>query len=209
MSPLPTQMIDRWEKRFDPKPGEAMIYWHILFQNQPQVRRLAQQAQTRLAHFSGLHMTPEKWLHMTALVVGPMNEIRTEDIARLADEARNSLANVRPITVSLGQILYHPEAIMLGVTPREALTPVFTALKAATKTVTGRAGHNEPTTWNPHITLCYSTARQPAEPLIEALGRELPPCDITVDHVNLVVQHGPERQWHWDLAAAVLFSRSA
>jgi 2'-5' RNA ligase len=209
MSPLPTQMIDRWEKRAEPKPGEGTIYWHILFQEQPQVRQLAQYAQTRLAHFSGLHMTPAKWLHMTTLIVGSTEQIPDGDIPKLTDEASRTLSEVPPITVSLGRVLYHPEAIMLGVVPEDALGPVFTALKSATKIVTGQGGLNEPTSWTPHITLCYSTSRQPAEPLIAALGRELPPCDITVDSVSLVIQDGPERLWHWSPVATVPFGRPA
>jgi 2'-5' RNA ligase len=209
MSPLPTQMIDRWEKRADPKPGESVIYWHVLFQSQPQVQRLAQYAQTRLAQFPGLHMTPAKWLHMTTLVVGSTDQVSDQDLVRLTDEASKALSELSPITVSLGRVLYHPEAIMLGVVPQEALSPVFTALKSATKAVTGQGGLNEPKSWNPHITLCYSTSHQPAEPLIATLGRELPPCDITVDSVSLVIQDGPERLWHWRPVATIPFGMPA
>jgi hypothetical protein len=45
----------------------------------------------------------------------------------------------------------------------------------------------------PHITICYSTADQPARPLIDALGLELPSRDVQISALQLVIQRGPER----------------
>jgi len=41
-------------------------------------------------------------------------------------------AGVPPVTVSVSKILYHPEAIMLAVTPLDDLTPIRGAALAAT-----------------------------------------------------------------------------
>jgi hypothetical protein len=41
--------------------------------------------------------------------------------------ATEHLTNVPPITVTVGRVLYHPEAIMLGVTPAHALMPAHQA----------------------------------------------------------------------------------
>jgi hypothetical protein len=48
-----------------------------------------------------------------------------------------------------------------------------------------------------HVTICYSTADQPAQPIIAALGRQLPECHIQISAISLVIQHGPERRWDW------------
>jgi hypothetical protein len=45
--------------------------------------------------------------------------------------------------------------------------------------------------------VAYSTEDQPDDPIIAALGRELPAGQITIDSVSLVAQHGPEREWAW------------
>jgi 2'-5' RNA ligase len=170
----------------------------MLFQDQPQVRALAETAQNRLARFDGLHMTPLHWLHMTVLVVGPSEEISPEQRADMLAEASRALSTIRPIKASLGQLFYHPEAVILGVRPGDALDPVFQAIEAATQKVTGRAGTmTSGHTWIPHMTLCYSTAEQPAEPIISTLGTELPSCDITIRSVSLVDQRGAERSWNW------------
>ena len=45
----------------------------------------------------------------------------------------------------------------------------------------------------PHMTLCYSTSRQPAAPVIAALGRELPGCELTGTAALLGARHGTGR----------------
>jgi 2'-5' RNA ligase len=80
---------------------------------------------------------------------------------------------------------------------------VLDAVQAATRTVTGRDGIMEYRPWTPHVTLAYSSAVQPAAPIIDALGRELPPCEVTIRTVDLVVQEGAERLWNWRSIAAV------
>lgn len=198
MSPLPTQMVNRWQNRAEPGPEQGTIYWHILIGAHPGARDLARTARERLAGFSGLHMTPPEWLHITTLVSGPSDEITDEQQRDMLTTASALLAKIPPIKVTLDRLLYHPEAIALAVRPTEHLDQVREAVQTATLKVTGREGHTEgPSRWTPHATLVYSEAEQPAEPLISALGRELPSCSITIEAITLVDQRGPERQWDW------------
>jgi len=91
LSGLPTEMIDRWRDRPDPAPGEGMIYWHMLVGGDPTVVAMAEQAQRRLAGFSGLHMTPLNCLNMTVLIAGAANEISKEQIGQMAEAAAREL----------------------------------------------------------------------------------------------------------------------
>lgn len=202
MSPLPDHLIDRWKDRPEPAPGHGAVYWHVLLGHDPQVRAIARQAQERLATFRGLHMTPLKWLHMTVLAAGPARDTETGALAHMLDVASQSLSDEPPVSVSLGKILYHPEAIVLAAQPVAALTPLREAAQKATRLVGhGRAADrptDEPSqAWFPHVTLCYSTMRQPAGPIVAALGRELPSCTVSIDALSLVIQRGAERDWDW------------
>jgi len=85
---------------------------------------------------------------------------------------------------------------MLAVTPVGDLTPIRAAALAATNAVVSSA-NDEESAWTPHVTLCYSTAQQPAQPIIAALGKQLPARQIDIDAVSLVIQDGPERAWNW------------
>lgn len=49
----------------------------------------------------------------------------------------------------------------------------------------------------PHMTLCYSTGKQPAAPVIAELGKTLPTLNVTIRELSLVVQDGPEDLWNW------------
>jgi len=199
VSPLPAQFIDRWGDRRGTPLYDDSVCWHLLLGGSAEVQALATEAQQRLGRFSGLHMTPQRWLHMTVLRAGPAASISHEAMEAMLARARKILAGIPPVTVTLGRILYHPEAISLGVSSADALAPVLKAAQAATYEVTGtsRSTENSGEEWTPHLTLCYSTGEQPAAPVIAALGKALPPCAVTIDQLSLVVQNGPEQLWDW------------
>ncbi|HEX3957217.1 MAG TPA: 2'-5' RNA ligase family protein [Trebonia sp.] len=152
-----------------------------------------------MASFRDLHMTPGEWLHATALVAGTTEDISGEDLDLMISQAQQHLRGVQPIDVTISRVVYHPEAIMLGFTPEGALDPIHSAVRQATLEVTGRRGSvtGPAARWTPHITISYSTGQQPMAPIVVALGREVPGCDITVRAVSLVIQWGPERLWNW------------
>lgn len=199
MSPIPTDTRDRWHNRKELDSDKGAIYWHILFGQCLAVRATARKVQAQLASFPGFHMTPEKWLHATALVAGTTDEITGGDLELMLSEAEQSLSRVQPINVTIDKVLYHPEAIMLGFTAERALDPIHTAVRRATQVVTGRVGAvtGPSAQWIPHVTISYSTAEQPLAPIVAVLGREVPRCDVAVDAVSLVIQWGPERLWDW------------
>lgn len=210
MTALPTWMADRWRHRADPAPGEGIVYWHMPMHDHRQVTSLARDAQHRLASFAGLHMTPLERLHITTMVAGPASSFTNGQIDQMASTAASLLADTLPITVSLGRVLYHPEAIVLAVSPRKGLAPVRDAALTATRLVTGH--HEVPDKherWIPHVTICYSTARQPAAPLIAALGENLPRREVQMSALSLIIQRGPERLWDWTTVATIPFATTA
>jgi 2'-5' RNA ligase len=190
-------MVNRWECRPEPKPGQGQLYWHILFGDEPQLQALATIAQERLASFPGLHLTPKKWLHLTIMLVGFAEDFTAAEIKDMRVRARHLLSGMPPVNVTFSKVLYHPEAIVLGLKPTGALDPVFKAVRDATYSATGRSETTDDGSWNPHVTLAYSTVAQSASPIVHALGRELPRREVTVTHVSLIVQKGPERLWDW------------
>ena len=96
-------------------------------------------------------------------------------------------------------VIYHPEGIVLPMTPASALVPIFEAAQAASFEVTGKPGviSSPGPSWVPHVTLCYSTSQQPAAPIIAALGKPLPAREVTIGELSLVVQHGSALSWDW------------
>ncbi len=107
---LPEQMTDRWARRADPAPGQRTLYWHVLMRDHPPVGELASQARQLLAPFTGLHMTPPEWPHMTTHVAGSADQFSDQQMQHMTAVASDYLAGVPPITVSLSKILYHPRS---------------------------------------------------------------------------------------------------
>ncbi len=211
MSPLPTHMRDRWKDRPEPARGQGTVYWHMLLGDNSQVRAAAAWAQEQLAEVSGLHLTPLRWLHATTLVAGPTGDISEEHREAMVAEVRRDLADVSSVAVTLGRVLWHPEAIMLGIEPQRALDPVQEAARRATRAAAGHDGQVNGTTsvWTPHVTVAYSTADQPAAPIIAALGRNVPRRKVEISALSLVVQWGREREWDWETVATIEFGNRA
>jgi 2'-5' RNA ligase len=202
MSPLPVRFTGRWEGSRSRTSYEDAVCWHLLLGAHAGVRAMAEDARQRLARFDGLHMTPLQWLHVTVLRAGTTGTVTQEDMSRMIARAQATLAQAAPVAVTLERVLYHPEAIALSVHPGTALASVLDAARTATREVLGTdaASYGE---WPPHLTLCYSTADQPAAPVIAELGKALPACEVTVDTLSLVVQDGPEDLWNWRVAGNV------
>ena len=204
MGTSPVRFRDRWRRRTDLLPNQSVIYWHILIGSHPAVTDLAQMARHRVASFGGFHLTPLKWLHITVLTGGPADQVPA-GLQQMVHTVSELLSGLEPIPVTIGKFLYHPEGIMLDVEPEDALVPIRDAVRIAASTTPGNGGIDD-SPWKPHITLCYSTACQPAEPVIAALGPPLPARETRIDTVSLVIQHGPERQWDWRIAGTVRFA---
>jgi 2'-5' RNA ligase len=198
-------MADHWWQRAGRRPGREQYHWHMLFGDQPAVHELAEMAHQRLAGLPGLEMVPRRWLHLTTLVVGFADEVPASTVDAMTAETRRRLASLAPIPVTLGRVLYHPEAVTLAVEPLGALDPALDAVRAAARAA-GCDGHTDTDPWIPHISVAYSHASGPAAPVIEALGRWLPKTEIAIRSVSLVAQTQVGRSWQWRDVAEVQLS---
>lgn len=203
MSPFPVQFTSRWDSHRSRLSYEDTVCWHLLLGGDAGVRAAAAGVEQRLARFPALHMTPPQWLHVTVQRIGPVALVTQDHMSQLLSTAQATLTGTAPVTVTLQRVLYHPEAIMLSVSPRSALAPVFTAARTATREVLGQGDDKSDDDWVPHMTLCYSAAEQPAAPVIAELGKTLPKLDVTIRELSLVVQDGPEDLWNWRVAGTV------
>jgi len=188
---LPEQMTNRWARRRDPEPGEQTLYGHVLMRDYPEVGELAEQARHQLARFDGLHMKPPECSER-------FSQAQREQTIQTAS---NQHAEVAPVTISLGKIVYHPEAILFAVMPGVALLPLRSAAIAATR-ATGHDASGQDEEWRPHVTLCYSTSDQAAHPIIEALGISLPEQTFTVRRLSLVIKTGSELTRDWTVVGS-------
>jgi hypothetical protein len=79
-----------------------MLYqWHLAFHDQPKVIELAEMAQARLRDLPGLDMVAPHLLHCTTLIVGFADEIPDSTVEKMIAGARERLAAVAPVPVTL------------------------------------------------------------------------------------------------------------
>lgn len=208
MSPIPAQMTSHWWQRPGRLPGREQYHWHMLFHDQPEVRELVAAAQRKIAGLPGLDMIPIPWLHLTTYVVGFADEVEQSAIEEMAAEAHRRFSKIPPIEISLGRVWYATEAIVLPAEPFGALCPVLDAVREATRAA-GCEGHTDTTPWLPHISVAYSNAAIPTEPIIAALGRWLPQVEITIRSASLVAQTQVGHSWQWRAVSEVLLAQSA
>ena len=45
--PIPDETRDRWDNRAEPDSGKGVIYWHVMFRDNPAVRATAKEANAR------------------------------------------------------------------------------------------------------------------------------------------------------------------
>jgi 2'-5' RNA ligase len=149
-------------------------------------------------------MTPLERLHVTTLLAGPSDHFSEDQLRQMLKVTSAMLSETPAITVTVGGILYHPEAIMLAVKSKRALTPIHDAVQAATRIVAGgqELRHTSPR-WVPHVTVCYSTSDQAMAPIVAALGTHPGECQIQISTVSLIIQDGPERLWDWHTVGTV------
>lgn len=180
-----------------------MYAWHITFDDQPQVHRLATAYQDRLAGVPGLDLIPMRWLHLTIQGLGFTDEVPAAEADAVVHAARERLAGVLPVTVTVGPAIVDPEAVQLTITPIGALTPVRGALRAAIADTIGLDRLLEDEWWSPHVSVAYSNATGPMEPIATALTPQLEPVTITISKVRLIVLGRDEHLYQWQTRATV------
>ena len=202
MSPLPTRMSDHWWWRPGIKPGRDLLVWHITFDDASHVRTLAETAQKPLRPLAGLDLVPLDWLHMTTLIVGHRDEIDPANVEKMTTAAQETLGGIQPITVELGKVWFHPEAVMLSPHPAESLAPIYEHIRQA-------AAHaipedDIPAQWLPHMSIAYSNSDGPAAPVVEALTPRPRPVSWTAQAVHLVAQRRHGHSYRWERLATAL-----
>jgi 2'-5' RNA ligase len=204
----PPRMLDHWWWRPGWRVGRPFYMWYVTFDGNEAVRALARAYERRLA-LPTLDVVPPRWLHLTTLGVGFVDEVEQADADRIADAARRRLARCVPITVRLGPAAVYPEAVRLEVTPAEPVVALRGELRAAVADVWGDGGAPAPdeaffagTEYVPHVSLAYSNGDADLPSILDALRRDEPAAvTTTIRRVDLVAVHRDTRMYEWTTVA--------
>ncbi|MFI9391717.1 2'-5' RNA ligase family protein [Streptomyces bauhiniae] len=184
--------------------GRRFYTWHLTWEGQDDVHRLAAEYRDALAPFAGeLTLIPDRWLHLTMQGIGFVGEVAERDVRAIADAASERLASVPAFDVQAGPHVLAPEAILLPVQPAGSVAEVRSAIRGAIGDVRDAVPENA-TGFRPHVSVAYSASDGPGAPVEEALGaREFTPARARVTNADLIVIHRDHEMYEWETFATV------
>ncbi|MFJ9719935.1 2'-5' RNA ligase family protein [Streptomyces sp. NPDC101213] len=197
-------MRDHWWWRPGWDVGRRFYTWHVTFDGQDEVHALADEYRSALAPLGeSLTLIPDRWLHLTMQGVGFVNEVADADVQAIVERARARLAQVPAFDVQLGPAFVDPEAVLLPARPDEPLQQVRRAVRAAIGDVMDEVPE-EADGFRPHVSVAYSAAEGPAEPVVQALaGLGERSARVRISAADLIVIHRDNRMYEWETYASV------
>ncbi|ONH55450.1 hypothetical protein CcI49_28415 [Frankia sp. CcI49] len=198
------RMRDHWWWRPGWRLGRSFYTFHVTFDGAPEVAELAGHYRAAL-DLPGLDPVPDEGLHLTMQGIGFTDEVTDADLAAIVEAARVRLACLAPFDVELGPVDADREAVMLQVAPWAPLDELRTAVREAIGSVWGdgrvpdRVGP-----WTPHVSVAYSGADAPAEPLRQRIAAAEPrTARTTIAAAQLINLNRDEQVYRWSTVAAL------
>ncbi|MFC5820993.1 2'-5' RNA ligase family protein [Nonomuraea harbinensis] len=191
-------MADHWWWRPGWRQGRRFYTWHLTFDHAHDVHRLARRYRDGLARVKGLDLVPDRWLHLTMQGLGFVDELAEVDVRAIVDAARARLATVPPFTITLDRPRITPEAIRWEAHPQQPVVAVRNAIRDAIASV-WPAVPEPAEAFAGHVTIAYSNAQRPPQPVADALDTvQAVPALTLVRKAELIVLGRDRRMYEWE-----------
>ncbi|MEU9882590.1 2'-5' RNA ligase family protein [Streptomyces phaeochromogenes] len=204
MTSQPDTMRNHWWWRPGWSVGRRFYTWHLTFEGQDDVHRLAAEYRSGLAPLGdALTPIPDQWLHLTMQGVGFVGEAKESDVLAITDAARVRLAAIPVFDLQLGPAVLDPEAVLLHVEPDGPVRAVRGAIREAIADVLGEAPERAEG-FTPHVSVAYSAGDGPTEPIAQVLaGLDVAPAAARISTAELIVIHRDNQMYEWESFAEV------
>ena len=204
MTSQPDTMRNHWWWRPGWSVGRRFYTWHLTFEGQSDVHRLAAEYRSGLAPLGdALTPIPDQWLHLTMQGVGFVGEAKESDVLAITDAARVRLAALPAFDLQLGPAVLDPEAVLLHVEPDGPVRAVRGAIREVIADVLGEAPEKSED-FTPHVSVAYSAGDGPAEPIAQVLaGLDVAPAAARIATAELIVIHRDNQMYEWESFAKI------
>jgi 2'-5' RNA ligase len=203
MSDEPTRMADHWWWRPGWSIGRRFLTWHLTFDGQDQVHRLAADWRGYLAHLPHLDLIPDQWLHLTMQGLGFVDEVKQEDVDAIVEVARARLSLVPAFEVTIDRPAVTPEAIRWEAEPGEPVAAVRDAVRAAIGDVWSEVPEKRDG-FGPHISIAYSCGVGPLGPVFDAVNAApSAPATARIASADLILMSRDNRMYEWETMASL------
>ncbi|MFI5792307.1 2'-5' RNA ligase family protein [Streptomyces sp. NPDC051677] len=204
MTTRPETMRNHWWWRPGWSVGRRFYTWHLTFEGQNDVHRLAAEYRAALAPLGDvLTPIPDRWLHLTMQGIGFVGEAKEQDVHAILDAAQDRLAAVPAFDLQIGPAVPDPEAILLHVHPDGPVRDVRNAIRDAIGNVLGEVPEKADG-FTPHVSVAYSASDGPAQPVTGVFDRlEVRPAHARITSAELIVLHRDNQMYEWEAFATV------
>lgn len=198
------RMRDHWWWRPGWRVGRSFYTFHVTFEDAPEVAKLAGYYR-RALDLPTLDPVPDEGLHLTMQGIGFTDEVTEAEVNAIVEAARARLAGLAPFDLTLGPADADPEAVMLQVAPWTPLEQVRAAVRSAIGDVWGHIRvPDQADGFTPHVSVAYSGADAPAEPLRQRLAEVEPRATTTrVTAVQLIDLNRDAKVYRWSNVATL------
>ncbi|MBC2900228.1 2'-5' RNA ligase family protein [Streptomyces sp. PSKA01] len=197
-------MRNHWWWRPGWSVGRRFYTWHLTFEGQGDVHRLAAEYRAALAPLGDvLTPIPDEWLHLTMQGIGFVRDVKEHDVQAIVDAAAARLAAIPAFDLKIGPEVLDPEAVLLHVQPDAPVRAVRDSIRASIGDVLNEVPEKAEG-FTPHVSVAYSSSDGPSEPIAQALaGRELSPAQARISSAELIVIHRDNQMYEWEPFATV------
>ncbi|MFE0357520.1 2'-5' RNA ligase family protein [Streptomyces nigra] len=204
MTTEPNGMRNHWWWRPGWNVGRRFYTWHLTFEGQQDVHRLAAEYRSALAPLEpALTLIPDQWLHLTMQGINFIDEIDETDVDAVVAAARPRLAAIPAFDAQFGPAIIDPEAVLLPAQPSEPVRAVRNAVRAAIADVLSDVPE-QADGFRPHMSVAYSAADGPKAPIVEALAAfDAEPAHARITTAELIVIHRDNQMYEWEPYATV------
>ncbi|MEV7289663.1 2'-5' RNA ligase family protein [Streptomyces sp. NPDC093252] len=204
MTTHPETMRNHWWWRPGWSTGRRFYTWHLTFEGQDDVHRLAAEYRAALAPAgNALTLIPDQWLHLTMQGIGFVGDVPESDVHAITEAARTRLANIPAFDLEIGPAVLDPEAVLLPVRPDEPVRAVRDSIRAAIGDVLD-AVPERAEGFAPHMSVAYSAADGSVDDISQALATaQAAPARARVSTAELITIHRDNLMYEWEPFATV------
>ncbi|MFE2536273.1 2'-5' RNA ligase family protein [Streptomyces sp. NPDC059371] len=197
-------MRNHWWWRPGWSVGRRFYTWHLTFEGQDDVHRLAAEYRAALAPLGdSVTLIPDRWLHLTMQGIGFVGETSEKDVDKIVAAAAERLAEVPVFDAEIGPAVIDPEAILLHVHPDTPVRRVRDSIRAAIGDVLDEVPEKAEV-FTLHVSVAYSAGDGPTTAVATALaGLDHASARARITSAQLIVLHRDRQMYEWETYATV------
>ena len=160
-------------------------------------------ANRHLSGLTALDLVPSRWLHLTLREIGYVDELPATAASTALAEARRSLSSIEHFKIDVGPVAVLPGALVLRVSPEQAVQRLRARLPGNTPALEARHGLPAPDAAPPHVSIAYLRS-DIAPQTLPTPTLSTPIVSVKVCHVTLA--EVTRRNWRYEWSPRGLVS---